>query len=115
MAHVMRDSIRMASLIWGSVAPESRHGRQPRDADVEGTKKEFLVVYDYGSGGLWGVMRAKSAEEILAKYPELSVTSERRAWLTDIVMAEIRRAESHDIDDEPSGLLEAVLADRSHH
>jgi hypothetical protein len=72
-----------------------------------------LVVYDYGSGGLWGVMRANSAEEILAKYPELSVTSERPTWLTDVIMEEIRGAESHDIDDEPSGLLEAVLADRS--
>lgn len=80
---------------------------------MEGAKKEFLVVYDYGWGGLWGVMQATSAEEILAKYPELIVTSERPAWLTDIVMAEIRRAESHDADDEPSGLLEAVLADRS--
>jgi hypothetical protein len=76
-------------------------------------KKEFLVVYDYGSGSLWGVIRANSGEEIIANYPELRVTSERPSWLTDVILEEIRRAETHDIDDEPSGLLEAVLADRS--
>ena len=79
---------------------------------MEAAKQEFLILYDYGSGGLWGVMRARSAKEILTKYPELSIEAERPAWLTDDVMADIRRAETHDIDDEPRGLLRAVLADR---
>jgi hypothetical protein len=58
-------------------------------------------------------MRARSAEEILARYPELGVESERPAWMTDAVLADIRRAETHDIDDEPHGLLKVLLADRS--
>jgi hypothetical protein len=58
-------------------------------------------------------MRARSAEEILAKYPELSIEAERPRWLTDEVMVDIRRAETHDIDDEPDGLLKALLADRT--
>jgi len=28
-------------------------------------KSPFLVVYDYGSGGLWAVIMARSEEEIL--------------------------------------------------
>jgi hypothetical protein len=83
------------------------------DADVDGAKKEFLIVYDYRSGGLWGFMRARSAEEILAKYPELSVERQRPSWLTDDLIAEIKRAETHDIDEDPSGLLNAVLAERN--
>ena len=79
---------------------------------MAGPKQEFLIRYDYGSGGLWGVMRAHSAEEILARYPELSVEAERPKWMTDDLLLDIRRAETHDIDDEPHGLPMALLADR---
>jgi len=82
------------------------------EADLKRAKKEFLIVYDYGTGGLWGVIRARSAKEILAKYPELGVESERPEWMTDAVFADVRRAETHDIDDQPDGLLKALLADR---
>ena len=74
--------------------------------------KDFLIVHDYGTGGVWGIVRARSAQEILARYPELSVESERPAWMTDAIVAEISRAESHDIDDEPAGHLMALLAVR---
>lgn len=36
-------------------------------------KAEFLIVYDCGAGGLWGVMLARSADEIVTDYPELTV------------------------------------------
>jgi hypothetical protein len=75
-------------------------------------KREFLIVYDYGSGGLWGVMRARSAEEILARYPEVRVERERPEWMTDALIADVRRVETHDIDDEPRGLLKSLLSDR---
>jgi hypothetical protein len=58
-------------------------------------------------------MRARSAEEILAKYPELRIENELPAWMTDAVLADTSRAENHDIDEEPQGLLKVVLADRS--
>jgi hypothetical protein len=29
-----------------------------------GDKRPYLVGYDYGTGGLWGVMLARSEEEI---------------------------------------------------
>jgi len=36
-------------------------------------KREFLIGYDYGMGGLWGIMIAASRAEILGVYPELHV------------------------------------------
>ena len=33
-------------------------------------KRPFLVAYDYGMGGLWGVIDARSEGEIHAKFPE---------------------------------------------
>jgi hypothetical protein len=83
------------------------------EADLKGAKKEFLILYDYGSGGLWGVMRAHSAEEIFARYPELTVERKRPEWMTDAGFEDISRAETHDIDDEPHGLVKVLLADRS--
>jgi hypothetical protein len=79
---------------------------------LEEPKQEFLIVYDYGSGGLWGVMRARSAEEILARYPELRVEKERPEWMTDALFADVRRVDTHDIDDEPHGLLKSLLSGR---
>jgi hypothetical protein len=36
-------------------------------------KKPHLVCYDYGMGGVWAIMRAHSKDEILLKYPELTI------------------------------------------
>jgi len=77
-------------------------------------KKLFLVAYDYGMGGLWGAMRARSEAEIRQVYPELGIAHERPAWMTEERYAQICTEEMHDIDeDAPWGILEALLADRS--
>lgn len=75
-------------------------------------KQRFLVCYDYGTGGLWGIMLARSKSEIGYKYPELAVISERPAWLDDNIYKRIEELETHDIDGTPRGLLNALLADR---
>lgn len=74
-------------------------------------KASFLIAYDYGAGGLWGVMHARSEEEIAVAYPELTVVHERPKWMSDERYEEL--AESpYDIDGAPWGMLNAVLADR---
>ncbi|MDQ4504320.1 hypothetical protein [Sinomonas sp. ASV322] len=78
------------------------------------SKKSFLVAYDYGMGGLWGIIFARSAEEILALYPELQIATERPPWMTDERYARLEHEEFHDIDGAPWGILNAVLADRRH-
>jgi hypothetical protein len=40
-------------------------------------KRSYLVCYDYGTGGLWAVVLARSAEEIDRDYPELIIVPKR--------------------------------------
>jgi hypothetical protein len=68
-------------------------------------KKQYLVVYDYGMGGLWGVIAARSEQEILQKYPSLEVVVARPGWMSDAEYSLIISKNSFDIDDEPRGWL----------
>ncbi len=64
-------------------------------------KIEFLVSYDFGKAGVWGIIKARSADEIKAKYPELEV---------------VKAVSNHfvfDIDDEPEGWLLEVVRERA--
>lgn len=75
-------------------------------------KREFLVCYDYGMGGLWGVFMARTADEITDEYPELVIVAERPKWMSEDDYQGLRDRELHDIDGAPWGILNAVLADR---
>jgi hypothetical protein len=76
-------------------------------------QKLFLIAYDYGMGGVWGVMDARSEEEISLKYPELAVVHERPKWMTDDKYNDLVEREHHNIDETDAwGILKAVLADR---
>jgi hypothetical protein len=46
-------------------------------------KKRYLIVHDYGMGGVWGVMTARSGREICQKYPEVKILEVRPAWMSD--------------------------------
>jgi hypothetical protein len=71
---------------------------------------EFLVVYDYGMGGLWAVVAAQSATAITDRYPEVQVVADRPTWLTEERYANLARLR---LDDHgPGTLFRAVLADR---
>jgi len=82
-------------------------------ADASDSKSSFLVAYDYSMGGLWGVLLARSAEEITTIYPELGVAAERPAWMSDETYERLVD-DPYDIDGAPRGLLDALLADRHH-
>jgi hypothetical protein len=73
-------------------------------------KKKFLVVYDTGTSGIWSVIYARSSEEILRKYPVLSVILERPGWMTDEVYNKIAEVRTFDIDDPPSGWLQLLAS-----
>lgn len=74
------------------------------------TIEPFLVAYDYGMGGLWGIVLANTADEILGRYPELVIVDSRPGWMTDERFDALDR---YAIDDEPAGLLLAVLRARN--
>lgn len=61
---------------------------------------DFLVVYDYGMGGVWGIAEAESSSEIVGAFPELRVVEERPAWLDDARMARIQENSKFRVGDE---------------
>ena len=75
-------------------------------------RERFLVCYDYGQGGVWAFVHAKSADEIREKYPELLVASGREEWMSDEWLARIDLKSSYDIGEEPRGLLAEIVKQR---
>ena len=67
-------------------------------------KKSFLVVYEYGMGGVWALIMARYKGEILEKYPDLTIVDERPSWMSDDHFENVIR-KTYDIDDEPEGWL----------
>ncbi len=73
-------------------------------------KKDFLTVYDYGTGGVWMYIRARNEEEIMKKYPFLLVPPKPPRSLPESELKEIKEGGVYDIDDEPpSGTVLALL------
>ncbi|HEX6472807.1 MAG TPA: hypothetical protein VF069_27205 [Streptosporangiaceae bacterium] len=75
-------------------------------------KKEFLVVYDYETGGAWAFLLANSEEEIRESFPELRIITERPAWLTAEEEEKIRERMTIDIDDVGDEFLSALIRGR---
>jgi hypothetical protein len=73
-------------------------------------KREFLVSHDYGMGGVWAVINARSPEEITQKYPMLGVQTQRPDWMTDDVYKRIAAGLTLDIDDPPTGWLHILVS-----
>jgi len=77
-------------------------------------KRPYLVAYDYGMGGLWGLLSAESEEAIRERYPELVIVSVRPKFLQSPERwRRLIDKSSYDIDEEPTGMLKAVLANRA--
>jgi hypothetical protein len=62
-------------------------------------KPDFLIAYD-DMGGLWGVLRARSAEEITRTYPELGIATARPTWMSAEQYDDLANTPS-DIDGAP--------------
>ena len=71
------------------------------------SKSLFLVVYDYGTGGVWQYFRARSPNEIIAQYPGLKVVSKRPPWMTDAFHSK-QVSKAYDIDEPPDEWLSAT-------
>ncbi|MCH8172298.1 MAG: hypothetical protein IIA70_03210 [Proteobacteria bacterium] len=68
-------------------------------------KKEFLVCYNYGSGGIWLYILARNKKEIQKKYPELKIVDERPEWFNDERELITREKLYFDIDEPAKGWL----------
>lgn len=69
------------------------------------SRKEFLVLYDYGQGGLWACIRADTAQQIRDRHPQLQVFEETPSFLSADMLADLQRKPAVDIDDPPTGWL----------
>jgi hypothetical protein len=69
-------------------------------------KNRYLALYDYGMGGIWVYITARSSEEITAKYPGLNVVMNHPEWMTPD--EEPNDSMTFDVDDPPSGWLASL-------
>jgi hypothetical protein len=51
---------------------------------------QFLACYDYGAGGVWVYVEAKTADEVRQRYPALTVFETPPAWWTPELEQQIR-------------------------
>jgi hypothetical protein len=75
-------------------------------------RREFLVCYDYGSGGVWAYLSAESRAQVAEQYPELTIIDEPPAWLTNDEDRPIRERMTVDIDDDANEFLLSLRAHR---
>ncbi len=81
--------------------------------DYPPDKRTFLCCYDYGSGGVWSFVAARSEAEIRGRYPELDVISNRPEFFTQEDLWRIWESRRADVDEEPSGWFATLVAGRS--
>lgn len=74
-------------------------------------KRRFLVVYDYGQGGVWASIEAHSRAEIERRLPEVEIVEKRPDWLSRHELARIEQRMSLDLD-SPRGWLADVIGKR---
>lgn len=82
------------------------------DTDTTMTeKRKFWTVYDYGTGGVWTVILARSKEEIQRKFKSLLVfdydhppIGAKKDWL-----AQIESKGIYDIDTPPDEFLSSLI------
>jgi hypothetical protein len=75
-------------------------------------RKPFLVVYDYGQGGVWAFIVAKSSSEIRTKFPELKVVESPPEWMSERDLEELSKTMTFDLDDRRAGLLASIITQR---
>ena len=76
-------------------------------------KKPFLVVYDYGQGGVWAIINARTSREIKKKYPGLKVLRRKPLFMSRDTYNKIAEQMTVDIDDAPSGWLAELVKEQS--
>lgn len=77
-------------------------------------KKKFLVVYDYGQGGVWAYVLARSEDEVMNHFPELQVVHEPPDWMSELELKKLANKMTFDLEKPKEGLLADILTARQH-
>ena len=77
----------------------------------DSSKRAFLAVYDYGMGGTWLKISARSREEIAERFPQLTVypEGERPEWMSEQEEELDTQGMHFDIDDHEGTWLAQLL------
>jgi hypothetical protein len=78
-------------------------------------RQDFLVVYDYGTGGAWAVLRADSPAQVHERFPELQIVTQRPAWLTSEEERLLRERMTIDVEDTDNPFLATLIRGRGQH
>lgn len=64
---------------------------------------EFLVVDDYGTGGIWFVVRAANEDDIRAVLPKAAIypSGSRPEWMSEETLGDIATRRTYDLDRLP--------------
>ncbi len=76
-------------------------------------KQKYLCYHDYGQGAVWIYVFANTKGEIENLYPELTITDKAPDWLKDSARKKMDENLTYDIEDQPSGVLEAIIESRN--
>ncbi len=70
-------------------------------------KRGFLVLHDYGMGGIWAYVLAGSEDRVRREFPDLEVYSDPPSWMTQELLTHIKERSTLDLDqmDEEEDLL----------
>lgn len=74
-------------------------------------KRDFLVVYDYGQGGVWAFVSARSRGEIERGFPELRVVEDTPDWMSETELKGIKARMRFDVE-RPVGWLKTLVDQR---
>ena len=62
-------------------------------------KTRFLAVYDYGTGGVWAFVLARTSLEIEKRFTNLRVVDHAPSWMTHEKRVDLEERMTFDIDD----------------
>jgi hypothetical protein len=75
--------------------------------------REFLVAYDYETGGAWAFILADSEEQLRMSFPELRIVTHRPPWLNEEEEHLIRERMTIEVTDINHPFLAALIRSRS--
>jgi len=75
-------------------------------------KRRFLAVYDYGTGGGWVYVWARSPEEIEHRFRDLKIVDAKPAWMNAEEQARTAELMTFDVDSvEPTDWIFRLVRD----
>lgn len=62
----------------------------------------YYVAYEYGTGAAWAFVKADTADEVVAEFPELDVYDTPPEWMTVEDLHQVRRHASLEMSEASS-------------